>query len=73
MHEWAIAVERIAGRLQDDLKSGRGPQPLLDLLAAISKAMEIEEGGGTVPPGLLNEMGRLRTLAVPYMGGLREQ
>lgn len=69
MHEWAIAVERIAGRIQDDLKSGRGPQPLLDLLAAISKAMEIEEGGGSVPPDFLQEMGRLRALAVPYMGG----
>jgi hypothetical protein len=42
-------------------------------LAAVSKAMEIEERGGTVPASLLAEMGRLRTLAVPYMGGPREQ
>lgn len=73
MHEWAIAVERIAGRIQDDLKSGRGPEPLLDLLAVVSKAMAIEESGAKVPAELIDEMGRLRTLAVPYMGGPRQQ
>jgi putative GTP pyrophosphokinase len=69
MHEWAIAVERLSGRIRDDLKGSRGPKPVLDLLAAISKAMEIEERGETVPAELLADMGRLRTLAVPYMGG----
>lgn len=73
MHEWAIAVERIAGRIQDDLKSGRGPQPLLDLLAAVSRAMAIEESGAKVPSELIAEMGKLRTLAVPYMGGPTQQ
>lgn len=69
MHEWAIAVERISGRIQDDLKSGRGPKPLLDLLVGVSKAMEIEESGAEVPDELVKELGRLRTLAVPFMGG----
>ncbi len=69
MHEWAIAVERLSGRIKDDLKGSRGPKPVLDLLAAISQAMAIEERGQIVPPDLIAEMGRLRAAAVPYMGG----
>ncbi len=69
MHEWAIAVERLSGRINEDLKSGRGPKEVLDLLAAISKAMAMEEGGQIVPDDLVQEMSRLRSLALPYMGG----
>jgi len=29
MHEWAITVERLSGRLDVDLKSGRGPDQVL--------------------------------------------
>jgi putative GTP pyrophosphokinase len=69
MHEWAIAVERLSGRLQEDLKSGRGPAEVLELLNAVSEAMAIEERGETVPQALLFQMTQLRHAAVPYLGG----
>lgn len=67
MHEWAITVERLSGRLRDDLKSGRGPQPLLDLLAAIAEAMGQEELGDQVPAALNQRISQLRAAAVPYL------
>jgi putative GTP pyrophosphokinase len=39
MHEWAITVERLSGRLGEDRKGGRGPQQVRDLLESISEAM----------------------------------
>jgi putative GTP pyrophosphokinase len=69
MHEWAITVERLSGRLQEDLKSSRGPEPLLALLAAISEAMALEEVGEQVGEDLLARMSNLRKAAVPWLGG----
>lgn len=69
MHEWAFTVERLGGRLQADLKSGRGPQPVLDLLAAISQAMELEEAGQDVDSALVDRIGVLRVGALPYLAG----
>ena len=69
MHEWAISVERLSGRLRDDLKSGLGPEPLLTLLAAISEAMAIEERDEIVPKALLDRMTELRVSALPYLRG----
>ena len=69
MHEWAISVERLSGRLKEDLKSGSGPIELLDLLSAISEAMAIEEQGGVVSADLLERMRVLRVRAVPYLNG----
>jgi putative GTP pyrophosphokinase len=68
MHEWAIAVERLSGRLRDDLKSGRGPKVLLSWLAAISEAMAIEEVGGVVSADLLARIAKLRAEALPFLG-----
>jgi ppGpp synthetase/RelA/SpoT-type nucleotidyltranferase len=68
MHEWAFTVERLSGRLQNDLKSGVGPASVLDLLGAISEAMALEEAGVPVPDELLDRMRALRTAAVPYLG-----
>jgi len=69
MHEWAITVERLSGRLRDDLKSGRGPQELLILLAAVSEAMALEERGETVSEALNRHITELRAAAVPYLRG----
>jgi ppGpp synthetase/RelA/SpoT-type nucleotidyltranferase len=68
MHEWAIAVEQLSGRLKNDLKGSQGPAEVLNLLAVISEAMAIEERGGVVPANLLEEMTKLRVAALPYMG-----
>lgn len=69
MHEWAITVERLSGRLRKDLKSGQGPQPILDLLEGISEAMAIEEEGGVVPQEALDRLGGLRSAALPFLAG----
>lgn len=66
MHEWAITVERLSGRLGDNLK-GDGTHPVQQLLAAISEAMALEELGDTVDTELLDELQRLRTQAAPYL------
>jgi putative GTP pyrophosphokinase len=68
MHEWAITVERISGRLRDDLKSGQGPDDLLTFLATVSEAMAIEEVGRVVPDDLNRRIAQLRALAIPYLG-----
>ena len=68
MHEWAITVERLSGRLDVDLKSGRGPEEILGLLGAISEAMAIEETGGVVQGELVERIATLRQAAVPYLG-----
>ena len=67
MHEWAIAVERISGRVREDLKSGRGHNEVLRWFAAVSEAMAIEEFGGEPPPALLTTITDLRSRAMPYM------
>jgi len=68
MHEWAIAVDRLSGRLDVDLKSDRGPREVLALLGVISEAMAMEEAGQVVPAALLMKMRELRQAAVPYLG-----
>lgn len=69
MHEWAIAVERLSGRLREDLKGGRGPRQVLDWLEAVSEAMALEEGAVTVPETLQLRIKELRLAALPYIGG----
>ena len=69
MHEWAITVERLSGRLEEDLKSGRGPRPVLDWLEAISEAMALEETGRTVAPDFISRLSDLRQTAIPFLEG----
>lgn len=71
MHEWAITVERLSGRMHVDLKSGIGPDPVLDLLRAISSAMALEEVGETVDDALLAHIDTLRQAALPFLTGGR--
>lgn len=69
MHEWAITVERLSGRLQQDVKSGLGPVEVQDLLQAVSEAMALEETGNVVEESLLDRMAELRIRAVRFLGG----
>lgn len=71
MHEWAISVERLSGRLGEDFKSGYGEPSVLKLLEVISEAMALEENGAPVPPELLDRMRMLRSAAQPYLKGGR--
>lgn len=67
MHEWATAVERLGGRLRTDLKSGRGPEPLLAWLTAVSEAMALEERERRVDTYLVERIHALRERALPYL------
>jgi putative GTP pyrophosphokinase len=71
MHEWAITVERLSGRLSVDLKSSHGPEEVLDFLQLISEAMAAEERGETVSQDLLTEMAIRREAALPWLAGGR--
>jgi ppGpp synthetase/RelA/SpoT-type nucleotidyltranferase len=67
MHQWAITVERLSGRLRVDLKSNVGPAEVLAYLGAASEAMAIEEAGGVVDQAFLGRLSVLREQAVPYL------
>ena len=69
MHDWAITVERLGGRLNEDLKSGRGPTDVLELLEAVSEAMALEEQGAMVDANLTARIERLRENAAPWLTG----
>jgi hypothetical protein len=64
-----ITVERLGGRLGEDLKSGYGPQPVLVLLEGIAEAMAIEEEGGVVGQEALDRLSASRQAAAPFLGG----
>ncbi len=66
MHEWAITVERLSGRIGSNLK-GDGEHTVQRLLAVIAQAMAHEEMGMTVDASLLSEMDELRSQAAPYL------
>ena len=69
MHEWAVAVERLGGRIGEDLKSSHGPPEVLELLEAVSEAMAVEESGGVVENSLMERIDRLRASAQPFLKG----
>jgi putative GTP pyrophosphokinase len=66
-HEWAIAVERVGGRMHEDLKGGHGPRPVLDFFGLVSQAMALEEAGVPVPRVLMERVREARRLAEPLM------
>jgi putative GTP pyrophosphokinase len=67
MHEWAFTVERLAGRTGQDVKGGRGPREVVELLRVIAEAMAIEETGGVVDAILRGRILSLRAAAEPYL------
>lgn len=69
MHAWAVTVEALSGMIEKDVKSGRGPVEVQQLMSAISRAMALEESGLRVDEELDGEIARLRILAAPYLRG----
>ncbi len=67
MHDWAFSIEQLGGRIGEELKSGRGPAPVLDFLRAVAEAMAVDEGGGAIPSRLREELAELRSQALPYL------
>ena len=66
-HEWAVTVERLGGRLDEDLKSGRGPKEILEFLQTVSEAMALEETSNTVPQELERLIIEKRRSAAPFL------
>ena len=66
MHDWAVTVERLSGRVGANLKQD-GDHKLQALLSAISEAMAMEEIGITVPDALLHRLSTLREDALPHL------
>jgi hypothetical protein len=62
-HEWAVVVERVGGRIGEDLKGGLGPPEVLEFLRLASRAIELEESGVAVPRDLLAELRQARARA----------
>jgi putative GTP pyrophosphokinase len=69
MHEWAVTIERLTGELREDLKSGRGPQQVLEFMRLASEAMAVEESGEAVGQDLLHRFYAARERAVPFLEG----
>lgn len=69
MHEWAVAVERFGGRMNEDLKSGRGPRKVIVWLEAVAGALALEDGGETVDSTFMDRIAQLRHDAMPYLAG----
>lgn len=67
-HEWAFTVERLGGRIDQDIKGGEGPREIHNFLRAISEAMALEESGGVVDKKMHEELRRLREIAEPFLG-----
>jgi putative GTP pyrophosphokinase len=61
MHEWAIAVERLGGRLSLDFKSGKGPVEILDFFRAVSTIDHYLELGASVTDEMRTAASAART------------
>lgn len=70
-HEWAYTVESVTSRYGLAIKSGGGPPPVRDWLAAVSEAMALEEHGEIVDSELLRRVYTLRQMAEPHLRGAR--
>ena len=66
MHAWALTVELQSSRTGLNLKQD-GSHALQLLMAEISKAVACEEVGEPVPQEVLDEIAKLRTLALPHL------
>ncbi len=65
--EWAVEVERVGGRMGVDLKSGYGPDEVLQFFATVAEAHALEDEGQPVPDDLADSVEELRQLAYPLM------
>lgn len=67
MHDWAMAVERFGADTGQDFKSGRGSEPVLAWLSALSAALAIEEAGLAIDTELRERVSTLRAHALPFL------
>lgn len=68
MHEWAITVERLSGRMRVNLKSPSAPPALREFFAFVSQILALEEAGESATPDQLARMQTLRDSALQFIG-----
>jgi ppGpp synthetase/RelA/SpoT-type nucleotidyltranferase len=62
-HEWAVAVERVGGRMGENLKGGAGPEEVRAFFRLVSQAMALEEADEDVPAELHTAIRQARARA----------
>ena len=65
-HEWAEAIERTDKRLPFDLKSGTGPQDLLEYFRLAADGLAMDEAGLSADPAFLRQFEQARDRALSY-------
>lgn len=60
-HEWAEAVERLAGRTRFPLKDGEGPPQLLTYLELVAWAISADEAGRTPDAAFVQVLSRFKS------------
>ena len=65
-HEWAEAVERLAGRTRFPLKDGDGPPELLTYLELVAWAIAADESGQTPDAAFMQVLGRFKSRVEQY-------
>lgn len=66
-HDWAVAVERLGGRIGFDLKSGQGPPEILAFFEVTGRAIAYEEAG-KVPAAVQKEYAAARRQIAHIIG-----
>jgi ppGpp synthetase/RelA/SpoT-type nucleotidyltranferase len=66
-HEWAITIERVGGRIGEDLKGSHGPDEVLRFFELVSEAMALEEDGRQPSEDLLAAIRAARQRAEPFL------
>ena len=62
-HKWAVGVEQIGASIGCDLKSGVGPEPVLEWLAAVAEVFAYVDAGRRHPSSLELRVMKLRAPA----------
>jgi ppGpp synthetase/RelA/SpoT-type nucleotidyltranferase len=65
-HEWAEAVERVAARIRQPLKDGKGPHDLLTYFELVGWVIAIEERGETPDQHFVEILRRFQSRVEPY-------
>jgi putative GTP pyrophosphokinase len=73
MHDWAIVIERLGGRLNLDIKSGNAPPDLLEFFRLVALTDQILESGGLVTDELVSAVTHARTRALALIEEMEAQ
>jgi putative GTP pyrophosphokinase len=65
-HEWAEAIERTDKRLSLNMKSGEGPEELLEYFRLAADGLAYEDAGEVPGPEFLRHFEKARKRAQPY-------